>query len=314
MPYILNSELHVSNSHEYFLFVQIPNPCNGFQVLRPSLLFCNHRPHQLSSQGPTHIDMSPSQYVPLSPRPMVFALGQKESLKKKYETLSSSKSSSGSSSDSYDGPIVTTEENRASFPSPAPKFPLSITEIPTSHPNLSLWRECLAEVNLILQQEELDFDSLRLDTIRGVNEENMKPTILIRVPEGTVKSRWRSILVTIGQMLHVKDSLELQVMIMEPGAEEINRAFSIARDDPLLHAWPESLGEPIFELIESMDWSELSVCNWGHTRDSAKPTVLIIVEKKMDGVWDDVYRRISGTCAESEFPGLQILVEEGELF
>ena len=156
--------------------------------------------------------MSSSHYVPSSSRPTVFAPGQKNSLKKKYESLSSSKSSSGSSSDSYDGPIVTTEEDRASFPSPAPRFPLSITEISTSYPGLSLWRECLAEVNLILQQEELDFDSLRLDTIRGANEESMKPTILIRVPEGTVKSRWSSILVTIGQMLHVKDSLELQVI------------------------------------------------------------------------------------------------------
>ena len=257
--------------------------------------------------------MSSSQYVPLSSRPTVLAPGQKESLKRKYEALSSSKSSSGSSSNSYDGPIVSIEENRASFPSPAPKLPLSITQIPTSSPNLPLWRECLAEVNLILEQADLDFDSLGLDIVRGVNEGVVKPTILIRVPEGTDKSRWRSILITIGQMLHVKDSLELQVMIMEPGAEEYNRAFSIEGDDPLIHAWPESLKEPIFVLIENMDWLELSVCNWGHTRDSARPTVLIIVEEKIEGAWDDVCRRISGICAASGLPGLQIVVEEGEL-
>ena len=214
---------------------------------------------------------------------MEFSPGQKESLKRKYEALSSSKSSSESSSDSYDGPIATTEEGRASFPSPAPKPPLSISEIPNPYPNIPLWRECLAEVDLILQREDLDFDSLRLDTIRGVNEENMKPTILIRVPEGTDKSRWRSKIITKGQMLHVKDSLELQVMTMEPGAEEINRAFSIEKDDPSIHAWPESLGEPIYELIESMDWLKLSVCIWAHTRDSAKPTVLITVEEKIEG-------------------------------
>ena len=115
-------------------------------------------------------------------------------------------------------------------------------------------------------------------------------------------------------MLHVKDSLELQVMIMEPRAEEINRVFSIERDDPLIYAWPESLGEPIFELIENRDWLELSVCNWGHTMDSAKPTVLIIVEKTMDGAWDDACRRISGICAASGFAGLQTVVEEEELF
>ena len=251
--------------------------------------------------------------MPLSSWPTAFAPGQKESLKRKYEALSRSKSSSGSFSDSYDGPIVTTEENRASFPSPAPKLPLSITEIPYSHPSVPLWRERLAEANLILEQEDLDFDSLRLDTVRGVNEEDTKPTVLIRVPEGTNKSRWRSILITIGQMLHVKDALELQVIIMNPRAETNNKAFSIEAGDPLIHIWPESLGEPIFKLVENMDWLELSVCNWGHTRDSAKSTVLIIVEEKIEGAWDDVCQRISGVCAASGLPGLQIVVEEGEL-
>ena len=205
--------------------------------------------------------MSSSQYVSLSSRPTVFTSGQKECLKRKYEALSKSKSSSGSSSDSYDGPIITNEETRASFPSPAPKLLLVITEILYSHPSAPLWCECLAEVNLILEQEGLDFNSLRLDTVRGADEEHMKPSILIRVPEGTDKSRWRSILITIGQMLHVKDSLELQVIIMDPRAEENNRAFSIEAGDPLIHIWPESLGEPIFKLIENMHCLKLSVCN-----------------------------------------------------
>ena len=100
---------------------------------------------------------------------------------------------------------------------------------------------------------------------------------------------------------------------MEPGAEKINLAFSIEGNDPLIYAWPESLKELIFNLIENMDWLELSVCNWDHTRNSAKPTVLIIVEEKIEGAWDDVCRRISRTCAESGLPGLQIVVEEGEL-
>ncbi len=257
--------------------------------------------------------MSSSGYVPLSSRPTVFPPGQKESLKRKYEELSSSKSSSGSSSDSYDGPVVAIRENLASFPSPAPKLPVEIKGIPNAYPSLPLWRECLAEVNLILEQEELDFNSIRLDIVRGADEKHSKPTILIRVPEGTDKSRWRSILITIGQMLHVKDSLELQVMLIEPSAEEQERTFSIAADDPVIHVWPKSLKEPIFKLVENMDWLELSVCNWGYTRDSAKPTVLIIVEEKIEGAWDDVCQRISGICAASGLPGLQIVVEEGEL-
>ena len=218
--------------------------------------------------------MSSSSYVPLSSPPTAFAPGQEESLKRDYEALSRSKSSSGSS-DSYDGPNVTIEENRTSFPSPAPKLALQIKGILNTYPNLPLWRECLVEVNLILEQEELDFNSIGLETVSGAEKKHSKPTISIRVPEGTDKSRWGSKLITKGQMLHVKGSLDLQVMIMEPGAEEMNRAFSIERDDPLIYAWAESLSEPIFDLIENMDWLELSVRNWGHTRDSAKSTIPI---------------------------------------
>ena len=190
---------------------------------------------------------------------------------------------------------------------------MEVKEIPYAYPSLLLWHECLAEVNLVLEQEELDFNSIRLDIVRGKNEKHSKPTILIRVPERTVKSRWRSILITIGQMLHVKNSLELQVIIIEPKAEEHKSAFSIEADDPLIHVWPESLKEPIFKLIENMEWLELSVCNWGFTRGSAKPTVLKIVEEKIEGAWDDVCQTISGICAASGLPGLHIVVEEGEL-
>ena len=133
-------------------------------------------------------------------------------------------------------------------------------------------------MNLILEQEELDFDSIRIDIVRGADEKNPKPTILIRVPEGTDKSSWRPILITIGSMLHVKNSLELQVMIMEPEAEERNSAFTVEADDPLIDLCPGNLKKPIYELIAKMEWIELSACKWGPSRDTARPTILILVE------------------------------------
>ena len=205
------------------------------------------------------------------------------------------------------------QDNRASFPSPAPRLPLQIRVIPQEYPSLSRWQECLAEVNLILEQEALDFNSINIDIVKGADEKLSKPTILIRVPEGTTKSSWRPILVTIGQMLHVKNSLELQVMIMEPQAEERNSAFTVEADDLLIDFWPGSLKEPIYELIADMEWIELSACKWGPSRDSAKPTILIIVENNREGIWDAVCRKISALCAASGLPHLQIVVEEGEL-
>ena len=257
--------------------------------------------------------MNSSQFIPLSSRPTAFPPGQQESLKRKYDALSRSKSSSGSSSDSYDGPVVSIQQSSASFPSPAPRFPLQIRRIPEAYPSLPLWQECLAEVNLILEQEELDFDSINIDIVKGAEEKHSKPTILIRVSEGTDKSSWRPILITIGQMLHVKNSLELQVMIMEPGAEEQNSAFNVEADDPLIDLWPSSLKDPIYELIADMEWLELSACKWGPRRDTAKPTVLIIVEKNIEGTWDAVCQKISKLCAASGLPYLQIVVEEGEV-
>ena len=189
---------------------------------------------------------------------------------------------------------------------------MKINGIPNASPSLPRWRECLAEVYLILEQEQFEFDSIRLDKVRGAYEEHSKPTILIRVPDGADKSGWRPILITVGQMLHVKHSLELQVMIMKVGVEERNIAFSVEADDPLVRLWPDSLKEPIYELIKDMDWIELSACNWGPSRDTAKPTILIIVEENIEGTWDDVSQRISEICAASGLPGLQIVVE-GEL-
>ena len=119
--------------------------------------------------------------------------------------------------------------------------------IPYLSPSLPLWRECLAEVNSILEEEELDFASIKVEIVKGADEKHSKPTIMIRVPEGTDKSRWRSILITVGQMLHVKNSLELQVMIIEPEVEEPDRAFSIEASEPLMHVWPRSLKKPIYD-------------------------------------------------------------------
>lgn len=257
--------------------------------------------------------MIPSHRVPLSSQRPVVPPGQKESLKRKYEALCRSNSSSGSSSKSYDSPVVIVGENRASFPAPAPRLPLQIRGIPQAYPSLPLWGECLAEVNLILEQAELDFNSITLDIVRGADEKHSKPSIMIRVPEGTDKSSWRPILITIGQMLHVQNSLELQVMIVEPEAEERNSAFTVEADDPLIDLWPGSLKEPIYELIANLEWIELSACKWGPSRDTAKPTVLIIVEKNIAGTWDAVCRKISELCAASGLPHLQIVVEEGEL-
>ena len=89
-------------------------------------------------------------------------------------------------------------------------------------------------------------------------------------------------------------------------------AFTVEADDPLVDLWPRSLKEPIYELMADMEWLELSARKWGSSRDTAKPTVLIIVEKNIEGTWDDACRKISELCAASGLPHLQTVVEEEE--
>ena len=105
-------------------------------------------------------------------------------------------------------------------------------------------------------------------------------------------------------MLHVKNSLELQVIIMEPEAEERNSAFTVEADDSLIDLWPGNLKKPIYELIAEMEWIELSACKWGPSRDTAKPMILILVEQNTEGTWDAVCQKISELCAASGLPHL----------
>jgi len=49
------------------------------------------------------------------------------------------------------------------------------------------------------------------------------------------------------QMLHTKDSLDLQVTVLERKAEECEEAFSIPFSHPLIAIWPEDPKSPVLE-------------------------------------------------------------------
>ena len=61
--------------------------------------------------------------------------------------------------------------------------------------------------------------------------------------------------------------------------EKSHSLFSSESSTSLIHLRPESVTELIFELIADMDWIELSACKRGHNKDSAKPTLLRIVDE-----------------------------------
>ncbi len=256
--------------------------------------------------------MDPPDFVPLASRPTSFSAGENVSLKRKWQELSNSKSISGSSADSYDGPIVIVEDFRAGFDEPLPKLPLQMESVPGPDSNIPRYTECQRETSRIFEQADLDYDSISMSVVRGAKQTHPKTTIVIRVPEGTDKSLWRPTLITVGQMLHTKDSLDLQVTLLEPKAEEHKEAFSISFGDPLIEIWPEDLKDPICEIIIDLDWLQLSICNWGVTKEDSKPTVLIVVEEKDETIWKTVVPKIGEVCDASRASSLQVLVEEGE--
>ena len=259
--------------------------------------------------------MDPTGPIPFSSRPRSFPPGEGYPLKRKWEERSSQRSSSGSSSDSYDGPIVRLEpsEPRAGFPAPLPQLPLSIKGIFSNHARIPVWQECQSHVRGIFDEAGIDFESIGTYMVKGKNEPHAKPTIIIRVKPNANKSLWRPTLITVGKMLHSKNALELQVTILEPEAEDQDDAFSIPDDHPLIKIWPEILKDAVLEIVDDMDWLQLNACKWGPTEQAAKPSILIIVKDKTEAPWDKVCQTIRKTCASRGVADLGVTVEEGEL-
>lgn len=65
----------------------------------------------------------------------------------------------------------------------------------------------------------------------------------------------------------------------EAKSSDVFHAVSFRVITKPFHNRPESIKELMFGLIADMDWIELSACKGGHTKDSAKPTALIVVEE-----------------------------------
>ena len=253
--------------------------------------------------------------MPLSSRLKKSPPGERYPLKRKWEVRSSQRSSSGSSSDSYDGPSVRLElsEPRAGFPAPLPQLPLNIKGIFSDDARIPVWQECQSHVRDIFDEAGIDFESIGTYMVKGKNEPQAKPTIVIRVKSNTNKSLWRPTLITVGKMLHSNNALELHATILEPEAEEQDNAFSIPGDHPLIKIWPERLKHAVLEIVDDIDWLQLSVCKWGPTEQAAKPSILIIVKDKTEAPWDKICQTIRETCASRGVAYLGVAVEEGEL-
>lgn len=63
--------------------------------------------------------------------------------------------------------------------------------------------------------------------------------------------------------------------------------------------------------LESIDFLELCVWNWGITEEVAKPTVVIVMEDKQKCNCDDLVKSISRICEEHGASYLKVAVIEG---
>ena len=219
-------------------------------------------------------------------------------------------------SSSYNGPVIQNEEFRAGFPILA-KLPIEV-EIPSDE-HKDIWGLCGSWTAAALQDTGLDFDEITLQMMRGQDGTLFHPTILIILSSNNQRPLWQPTLVAIGKMLYEEDALDMHVLITTPRGleDQSSHAYSIASDHPLVKLWPEKIAGPVLDALESVEFNELCVWNWGVTEEAAEPTVVIVVndkQKRQEHEWDALVRHISALCAENGAPDIKVVVTEGRQY
>lgn len=212
----------------------------------------------------------------------------------------------------YDGPIVCSDGFRAGFPELS-QLPMEIEIPPPNEERIAVWSQCSSKVAIIAQQGDLTFDEIHVTMTKGKSG-ILHPTIIIRVPGSEQKLLWQPTLINIGKMLHAEGSLQMYVLIIASQDEKEDHAYIITPDHPIVRLWAEKISRPVLKVLESTDFVELCVWNWGVTEEAAKPTVVIVVEDKQECDWNVLVERIHEIYTDCGASYLKVVVKEGRQY
>ncbi len=189
------------------------------------------------------------------------------------------------------------------------------TDVPPSdnEERIADWNRYSSQAATIVQETGLIFDEIHVTMLKG-QDDTFHPTILISIPNTEQRSEWRSTLQAISKTLNAPKSQDMHVLITKLRDEtKEDHAYTIAPDHYIVKLWPK-IARDVLDALESTDFLELCVWNWGITEEVAKPTVVIVVEDKQNCNCDDLIKSISGICEKHGALDLKVAITEGRQY
>lgn len=235
--------------------------------------------------------MAEPPYRPLS---QALANVSDEPPSKRAKWSRESQRKSDESGKSYDGPIVrTTDYTAATFETDGELDFLPIQKI--SSIRFEAWESCQREAASIAAEYPIRFDSVATFSARKGEDTALFPILLISVPSTREKGNWRPLLVSISQMLHAQDCLDLEVVINAPDPRLELKQYSVERDDPLVQLWPR-MRETVQRIIGKNPWNTLGVLRIGKNKVSSVTTIVIGTDNVTEPSWPEIESEIKLFC------------------
>ena len=241
---------------------------------------------------PTQLVMAETSYYrPLSP---ALANVSDEPPSKRAKWSRESQRKSDESGESYDGPIVhTTDYTANTFETDGDYQVSAIQEISSN--KFEAWKSCQREATSLVAEYPIHFDSVGTLSARIEEGTALFPMLLIFVPSTQEKEKWRPLLVSIAQMLHAQDCLDLEISIRVPDPRLELKQYSVERNDPLVKLWPR-MREPIQRIIGKSPWNTLGVLRIGENRVSSVTTIVIGTDNVTEPSWPEIESEIKLFC------------------
>ncbi|KAI4133871.1 MAG: hypothetical protein LQ341_006115, partial [Variospora aurantia] len=230
---------------------------------------------------------------------------------RKWELEAKKKSSSGgSSTESYDGPVIKVDNFGSSTDYLATE-PVRLGAV-ADHPKVEQWTSCRVEARSILDEAGLEWQSL------GVFMETdaagrSRPMILIEVEDNRHAEIWRPTTISICQILFVNGCLDLAVVISAPRPPPCF-CFAISSAHHLVQTWPLRFRVPFLESLESStDWETVGVFEYGPSFKETAPTVVVTVPSIHEQDYVSLERRLKSRLNQLNAPLLDVKILQGEM-
>ncbi|KAL9016675.1 MAG: hypothetical protein Q9185_006002 [Variospora sp. 1 TL-2023] len=229
----------------------------------------------------------------------------------KWDLEAKKKSSNGgSSTESYDSPVIMVNNFGSSTDYLATE-PVRLGAI-AGHPKVEQWTSCRVEARSILDEAGLEWQSV------GIFMEidaagRSRPMMLIEVEDDRHAEIWKPTTISICQMLFVNGCLDLAVVISAPRPPPCF-CFAISSAHHLVRTWPLRFRVPFLESLgSSTDWETVGVFEYGPSFKETTPTVVVTVPSIHEQDYVSLERRLKSRLNQLNAPFLDVKILQGQM-